>query len=193
MDHGSLLDRARAGSGSALGKLLEQLRPLIRQQAAQSLDLRWQARADQSDLAQLTLTTAANAFPAFRGETEAELIAWMKAILQQHLAAMARLHLQADKRSVGREALLPASDDSRGPADSGPTPSRMVMRGEIRAQLEAAIADLPWDQREAVRLRFLDDWSTNQIAQFLEKSERSVAGLIRRGLSRLKDVLQDLQ
>ena len=193
MDSDSLLESARAGNPSAVGKLLEQFRPLIRHQAAQSLDFRWQARADQSDLAQLTLTTAANAFPAFRGTTEAELIAWLKAILQQHLAAMARLHLQTDKRSVGREALLPAGDDSHGPADSGPTPSRMVMRGEIRTQLETAIAGLPWDQREVIRLRFLDDWSTNQIAQFLDKTERSVAGLIRRGLSKLKDVLQDLQ
>ena len=109
---------------------------------------------------------------------------------------MARFHLHADKRSVGRESLPPAGDDSQGdwqPAASGPTPSRMVMRGEVRTRLEQAIQDLPWEQREAVRLRFLDDWSTEQIAEFLGKTDRAVAGLLRRGLSRLKDVLRDLE
>lgn len=193
MESVSLLESARAGSLSALGQLLEQFRPKIRQQAVHLLDDRWQARADQSDLAQLTLTTGAHAFPAFRGTSEEELFAWLKAILQQHLAAMARWHLQTEMRSVGRESLLPADQESQGPADAGPSPSRMVIHGEVRSQLESAIADLPWDQREVIRLRYLDDWSTQQIAQFLEKSERAVAGLLRRGLSRLKHVLRDLE
>jgi len=195
MESVSLLARARAGSDSALGQLLHQLRPLVSQLAAGAMDARWQARADQSDLAQMTITTAAHAFAAFKGTTEAELIAWLQAILQQHLAAMARLHLQAEKRSVIREVDFPLSDDSQAawqPAQSGPTPSRMVSRGEVRVQIEAAIATLPLEQRDAVRLRFLDDWSTTQIAQFLGTTERAVAGLIRRGVARLRDVLGDL-
>ncbi len=58
---------------------------------------------------------------------------------------------------------------------------------------EAAIADLPFEQREAVRLRFLDEWTTTQIAQFLDTTERAVAGLLRRGIARLRDQLDDLQ
>ncbi len=191
MSQAALFDSARAGNGSALGKLLEQYRAPLRQQAQHRVDPRWQARADESDLVQLTLFTATNAFPAFRGESESELQAWLEAILQQHLAAMARLHLQAEKRSVIREAGAP-SDDSQGgwqPSATGPTPSGLVMQGEMRTQIEQALAVLPWDQREAVRLRFLHDWSTEQIAEFLDKTERAVAGLIYRGLGRLRSAL----
>jgi RNA polymerase sigma-70 factor, ECF subfamily len=195
MESLSLFERARAGSPSALGKLLEQFRPLIYQRAAQSLDERWQARADQSDLAQITLSTAAHAFVAFRGGSEPELAAWLLAILQQHALAMTRRHLLTDKRSVGRESPLPPDDSQGGwqPAQSGPTPSRLAFRGEMRTRIEDAIKALPFDQREAVRLRFLDEWSTEQIAQFLDKSKRAVAGLIRRGLSQLRGMLHDLE
>ncbi|HUQ68305.1 MAG TPA: hypothetical protein VM165_02210, partial [Planctomycetaceae bacterium] len=106
----------------------------------------------------MTLATAAHAFAAFRGENEAELAGWLQAILQQHIAAMARLHLQADKRTAGRERSLSSTGDSQGgwePAAAGPTPSRMVMRAETRVQLDAALDRLPWEQREVVRLRFL--------------------------------------
>jgi RNA polymerase sigma-70 factor (ECF subfamily) len=194
MTQSSLLESARAGSGSALGKLLEQFRPQLRRQAQHKVDARWQARADESDLVQLTLLTATNAFPAFRGGSEGELVAWLEAILQQHLAAMARIHLQTEKRSVMREAAAQPADDSQGnwqPPAAGPTPSGMVMQGEMRLEIERALEDLPWDQREAVRLRFFHEWSAGQIAQFLGKTDRAVAGLIFRGLGRLKDVLRE--
>lgn len=197
MDSAALLQNARAGSRSALGQLLAQLRPVLSRQAAQSLDARWQARADQSDLAQMTITTAAHAFAAFKGTTEAELVAWLQAILQQHIAAMARLHLQTEKRSVIREVDVPlVGGDSQAawqPTATGPTPSRLASRSETRVRIEAAIADLPFEQREAVRLRFLDEWTTTQIAQFLDTTERAVAGLLRRGIARLRDQLGDLQ
>lgn len=194
MSHESLLDSARAGHGSALGKLLEQFRPQLRQQAQHKVDARWRARADESDLVQLTFITATHAFPAFRGESEPELLAWLEAILRQHLAALARAHLISEKRSVMRESSPTPADDSQGnwqPSDGGPTPSGVAMQGEMRVRIEQALEKLPWDQREAVRLRFLHDWSADQIAQFLDKSERAVAGLIYRGLARLKDVLRE--
>jgi RNA polymerase sigma-70 factor (ECF subfamily) len=190
----NLIALARTGDQSALGCLLEQFRPLLRGQARQSLDPRLQARVDQSDLAQMTLATAANAFSAFRGGSEPELVGWLQAILQQHVAAMVRLHLQAQKRGAGREQVLAGDGDLQAgwePAARGSTPSRLLMREETRAQVDAALDQLPWEQREAVRLRFLDEWSTQQIAEFLGKTERSVAGLLWRGMSRLKEVLGD--
>lgn len=193
MDQSSLLESARAGSDSALGKLLEQFRPDLRRQAQRQVDVRWQARADESDLAQLTLLTAMHAFAAFHGTNEEELAAWLGAILNQHLAAMARQHLQTEKRSVMREAPPAAPDGSQPgwqPPAAGLSPSGMVMQDEMQHRIEQALEILPWEQREAVRLRFLHDWTTEQIAQVLNKTERAVAGLIHRGLSRLKTLLR---
>jgi RNA polymerase sigma-70 factor (ECF subfamily) len=194
MSQTPLLDSAKAGSGSALARLLEQFRPHLRERAQVRVDSRWQARADESDLVQLTLFTATHAFPAFRGDSEREMQAWLEAILQQHLAAMARFHLRTEKRSVNRETAGGPADDSHGgwqPPAVGPTPSGLVMQGEMRTQIERALDMLPWDQREAVRLRFLHEWSTEQIAEFLNRTERAVAGLLYRGLNRLKDAMRE--
>jgi RNA polymerase sigma-70 factor (ECF subfamily) len=194
MSQASLMERARAGDGCALGELLEQFRPRLRALAQGRLNPRWQARVDESDLAQLTVLTAMHAFPAFRGTSEKELAVWLEAILHQHLAAMTRTHVRTEKRSALREVSADPPADSDGDwqlAAEDPTPSGVVMQGEMREEIERALQSLSWEQREAVRLRFLHDWSVNQIAQFLDKTERSVAGLIYRGLDRLKDVLRD--
>ena len=64
---------------------------------------------------------------------------------------------------------------------------------ELRAQIDVALADLPEDQQRAVRLKFLDEWTSQEIAEVMGKTERAVAGLLRRGMSQLKDVLSGLQ
>lgn len=42
-----------------------------------------------------------------------------------------------------------------------------------------------------MRLKFIDEWTLPEIAEFLGKTERAVAGLLARGMRRLKDVLKD--
>ncbi len=197
------LTEAKAGDDSALGGLLNQFSDLLRARARESFDPRLRGRIGESDLVQMTLMTAADGFPAFRGETEAELIGWLKAILAQHMAATARWHLRTQKRAAGNEVLfqgLPTANSSNGfggesalgPA-SGPTPSRFVMQQELRDRIRSAIAELPWEQQEAVRLKFIDEWPLAEIAEFLGKTERAVAGLVARGMKRLKDRLKDVE
>lgn len=198
------LTEAKAGDDSALGGLLNQFADLLRARARESFDPRLRGRIGESDLVQMTLMTAADGFPAFRGETEAELIGWLKAILAQHMAATARWHLRTQKRAAGNEVLfqgLPTANSSNGfggesllgPAASGQTPSRFVMQQELRDRIRSAIAELPWEQQEAVRLKFIDEWPLAEIAEFLGKTERAVAGLVARGMKRLKDRLKDVE
>lgn len=191
-----LISRARDGDGPALGHLLEQFRSLLRARARISLDTRWQARGDESDLAQVTLTTASTQFAGFHGATEAELTGWLQAILQQHLAAMVRKHVATQKRTVRVEQRQPDVEHSAHAWEAVsplPSPSRIAIHQEVRQQIETALETLPWEQRETMRLRFIDDWSTAQIAEFMGKSERAVAGLLRRGMSRLKVILDGMQ
>jgi RNA polymerase sigma-70 factor (ECF subfamily) len=189
MDIPNLLLRARAGDAVALEQLLTTVRPRIRSAAEGVLSPHLGVRCDASDLAQLTLLTAATAFSAFRGGTEAEFNAWLRAILRQHLTAMHRLHVQAERRSLTREQTMDLGAAALSPAG---TPSRLLLREEQRQEIDAALEQLPWEQREAVRLRFLDEWSTAQISEFLGKSERAVAGLLWRGMSHLKTILRTL-
>jgi len=47
------------------------------------------------------------------------------------------------------------------------------------------------DQREGVRLRYLEGQSLAEIAERMQRSEEAVAGLIKRGLKTLRKHLHD--
>jgi RNA polymerase sigma-70 factor (ECF subfamily) len=53
--------------------------------------------------------------------------------------------------------------------------------------LAQAVETLPEDQREAIRLRYLEGWSLAQIAEHFDRSQVAVAGLLKRGLRGLRE------
>ena len=52
--------------------------------------------------------------------------------------------------------------------------------------MESEIEELPEDQREAIRLRYLQGWSLEQVASHFERSEGAIAGLLKRGMQSLR-------
>ena len=173
------------------GQRLERFRDYLRLLARLQLDDRLQAKLDPSDVVQQTLVKAHQALEQFRGQTDAELAAWLRRILANTMTDAARKYQNEVKRegslletlnesSAKLEAWLQAEDDS---------PSEHAVRNEQLLQLAAALGELPDDQRRAVELRYLKDVAVPDIAAQLGKTEPAVAGLLRRGLQRLRDVL----
>ena len=70
------------------------------------------------------------------------------------------------------------------------SPSGQAIRHEELFRLAEALAQLPEDQRMAVELHHLQDCSVAEVAGQLGRTEASVAGLLRRGLRRLRELLQ---
>jgi RNA polymerase sigma-70 factor (ECF subfamily) len=71
--------------------------------------------------------------------------------------------------------------------DGGLTsPSQKAIRGEDAERLSRALAALPDDQREAVRLRHLEGCALAEIAQRLGRTPAATAGLIKRGMKTLR-------
>ena len=62
------------------------------------------------------------------------------------------------------------------------------MRGEQAVRLAMLLGKLPQDQREALRLRYLEGKTLLEIAERLDRSEMAVAGLLKRGLRSLRDL-----
>jgi RNA polymerase sigma-70 factor (ECF subfamily) len=131
-------------------------------------------------------------FHTFRGTEEAELVAWLRQILQNNVANTIR-HVHADKRSIKKERSLSDTAGTGCPlgqqieADQS-SPSQGARRGEERERMELLLKDLPDDQREAVRLRHIQGWSLEQIAGHLGRSEMAVAGLLKRGLEKARQI-----
>jgi len=71
------------------------------------------------------------------------------------------------------------------------TPSQKAIRGEQANRLAQALAALPDDQREAVRLRHLEGWALAEIAVRVGRSSAATAGLIKRGMKALRRRLHE--
>lgn len=174
-----------------LGELLERYRPALLLIGRGHLGPGVSRRSSASDVVQETLVEAGQAFAQFRGASEAEFSAWIKRIHRRNLNDVIRRNL-ADVRDVRREMRLPRPDDTvsfcwHEPVAEKSTPSQAVVKGEKALRLAAIIESLPEMQREAVRLRHVEGWPVERIARELDRSVGATAGLIKRGLQRLRE------
>lgn len=188
-----LLGHARLG-GAALGVLLESFRPSLTRKAEALLAGRIPTRADAGDVVQQTFLEAHAAFGQFVGSSEPEFAAWLDVILQNNVSGLLRDHTQSQKRAVGRERSLDSQPDARAaplPPAQLTSPSQRAMRAEDVDRLVRALAGLPDDQREAVRLRHLEGWGLAAIAERFNRTPAATAGLIKRGMQALRGALQD--
>jgi RNA polymerase sigma-70 factor, ECF subfamily len=179
---------------------LERFLPLLRLQARQlHLDRRLQRRFDPSELVQETVLRAHKNLDQFHGQTEAELMKWLQTILANTLRDKIRKET-ALKCDVRRERPLEDAAITESSIwwnkfidDHQPSPSQEAERHERALRLTTAIDRLPEDQRDVVILHYLMEKPVAEIAGLLDRSEKAVAGLIYRGLRRLRELMASYQ
>jgi RNA polymerase sigma-70 factor (ECF subfamily) len=156
------------------------------------LDPRLAGRIDPSDVVQQTLLEAHARRDQFRGTSRPEWLAWLRQALANNLRDAVRAH-RADCRDVARErSLVDALDASSVRLEgmlpgAGTAPPEAAERGERAVRLAAALEDLPPAQRDALVLQHWHGWTLRQIADHLGKTPAAAAGLLKRGLSGLRD------
>jgi RNA polymerase sigma-70 factor (ECF subfamily) len=153
------------------------------------LNPRLRTLADSTDVVQQTLLRAHERIAQFRGSEEAELLAWLRAILVRQLADLARRAGQPDwERRRSLEAGLEQSSARLVSwlADEQPSPSEHVQRREQLLRLTEALARLPRDQRTALELHHLEGLTVMEVGRRMTRSAGSVAGLLHRGLKSLR-------
>lgn len=69
-------------------------------------------------------------------------------------------------------------------------PLRSVMDGELRVALQAALAELPWEQRAVWLLREVEGMAYGEIAESLGMTQDSVRGLLHRGRRNLAERME---
>jgi RNA polymerase sigma-70 factor (ECF subfamily) len=178
------------------GGWLARYRDYLRLLARLHLDPLLQGKVDPSDAVQEALLKAQQHLDQFRGTTEAEQAAWLRAILANTLAELLRRFTRQQRDVVLERSLSASLDESSGRleawlADGSSSPSDQVARQELLARLAAALEALPADQRTVVELRYLHGLPIAAIEQATGRSNASVAGLLRRGLDRLRELLRD--
>ena len=184
------------GTAEVRGGHWEQYRDYLRLLARLELDPRLRSKLDPSDLVQETLAKAHAGQAEFRGTTDAERAAWLRAILANTMTSAAR-RFGAEARWVGRERSLEAAMDESSArleaflAGGRSSPSAQAVRQEQLLRLARALAELPDDQRAAVELKHLKGCPLDEVGRRLGRTKASVAGLLFRGLRRLRDLLGD--
>src|SRR5262249_7601934 len=162
------------------------------------LDQRLQRRFGASDLAQKTMLNAHVKKGECRAPTDAGRIKWLHTILLNQLRDQID-HEEAAGRNFKLEQALPevvaesSSRIDRWLADNQSSPSEQAVRHEQELRLAAALAQLPEDQGDVVILHWLMKASVTDIASQMKRSEKAVAGLLRRGMQKLGEILQDNQ
>ncbi|MGI9457107.1 MAG: sigma-70 family RNA polymerase sigma factor [Aeoliella sp.] len=190
--------RAREGSQGALGALLDMQRLYVKLLARMQLGQRLQGRVDPSDLVQATFLRAHGGFGEFRGESEADLMVWLRRILARTLADQLRHHHGAAKRDARREqnldAALGRSSEQLQLAivAHGLSPSGHAQRREQAVLVADALEQLPEHYREVIVLRNLRDLSFPEVAQQMGRTVDSVKQMWPRALARLRQQLVEI-
>jgi len=187
-----LIQRVCSGDRDALGELLEQYRPYLRILAQREVD-GLGARIDASDLVQQTCLSAVRNVADFDGSDEAQFIAWLRLIHQRNIRDTIRNNIYSKKRAVDREAPMAGDQavEQNLVSNRQTSPSQRAMRGENAVRLAKSLGKIPEDQREAVRLRYLEGYSVAQIAEAMDRTETAVGGLLKRGLKTLRRYLKE--
>jgi RNA polymerase sigma-70 factor (ECF subfamily) len=177
---------------SSTGRSVDRYREYLHLLARLQLHGELRGQVDPSDVVQEALIKAHQKMDQFRGQNEAELAAWLRRILantlidalrknQRQAAVLKTLEAELDQSSARLEAWLAQQS----------SPSELIIRQEQLFRLAEALAALPEDQRTAVELHYLREAPLAEIAAAMQRSEPSVAGLLRRGLEKLRGLLQE--
>ena len=182
MDH-LAVDRVRA---------VEMLRPYLCVLARMHLDRRLWAKLDPEDLVQTTFQEALEHWDQFLGDGRLELKGWLRQMLLHNLWDALR-QFQQQKRDVTLEQPLDRSSSRLmlSLATEQSTPSQRAVKNEQLQQLAEALLLLTEDQQEAVILHHLHSMKLADVATQLGRSLEATAGLVHRGLKKLKKLLNE--
>jgi RNA polymerase sigma-70 factor, ECF subfamily len=194
-DVSHLLQSARGGDESALPRVLELYRNYLRLLAELQLGRQLQSKVSPSDVVQDACLAAIQGFDQFRGQTEAELLAWLRQILASQLAALAR-RFSTQKRLLQLERRLQADHDASSRAlqadlaAAGSSPSEQAIKREQAVLLADALAQLSEDYRQVIIARHIHGRPFAEVAEEMNRTEAAVKHLWTRAIARLRDVLE---
>jgi RNA polymerase sigma-70 factor (ECF subfamily) len=192
-DAAQWLSAARAGDAQALGQVLQNCWDYLLLIAREELDPKLRAKTGASDLVQDTFLEAQRDFAQFHGDTEDELLAWLRRLLRNNMANCWR-HYRAKKRpdlhevplSNGSSSLPPGTQ----PAAATESPSHEAIHNEQLAALHRALARLPEDYQRVLHLRYEKELPFEEIGQLMGRTANAAQKLWARAVECLQQEME---
>lgn len=182
-----LLDAARSGCSESVSELLTHSRDYLLLIANADLEIDLHRKVGASDIVQETLMKARNELDAFRGESWAEFVGWLRAILKNDIRQVRRSYVGTAKRELNREQSLTASQDA---ASIDKTPSVQMMADEQSMALNAAMQELPKRYYDVIRMRNWDQMKFEDIGDRIGCSGEAARKLWSRAIFALQKELR---
>ncbi len=163
--------------------------------AESQINARLRSKVDAADVVQQTLMQAYQARAQFRGATDGERAAWLRTILSNVLYGLTREYSR-QRRDVSREQSIQAIERSSLQlanllTANTSSPSAALHRHERANALAHAMLTLTSEQRQAIMLKYWQGATLAEIADQLGKSTEAVAGLIFRGMQKLRGSIRE--
>jgi RNA polymerase sigma-70 factor, ECF subfamily len=196
LDTEQLLDRAGRGDSAARQQLLSRHQDRLRRMVALRLDRRLAARVDPSDIVQESLAEAHQHLSEYLRDRPLPFYAWLRQFAWERVAKQYERHVRAQRRSVTREEAPPLPDESVAQLahrliGSATSPSRHMIREELRERVRIALGCLKPHDREMLVLRYLEGLNNAEAAAVLGLAENTAGMRHLRALERLRALLGD--
>ncbi|MHC5112377.1 MAG: RNA polymerase sigma factor [Planctomycetota bacterium] len=189
------VNRAIAGDAIALKLLLTAVHIQLRDRLSRKIPASMRSLIDPEDVLQEVHVEVFKRIESFEPQGEGSFERWVSTIAITRLRNLIKRY-RALKRGGDRHAVDPGGklgDSSVALFDmisgTGGTPSRSVARGEAVTAIQIALAGMPEHYCQAIQLVHLEGKSVRDAAQRMNKTERAIHGLLRRGLALLQERL----
>ncbi len=183
-DH-RLVRRMLAGDQRAFNEFVDEFLPKLYRYGLQRLG----NHQDVEDVVQVVLATATRRIETFRGEST--LLTWLVQICRHEISR----HLKAAKKT---DMMQPFLDDDllRSVVESleigvEDNPETVVRRSELVGLIQCALDQLPEHYAQALEMKYVDGFSSREIAERLTMGDVAVQSLLARARRAFREVCSE--
>ena len=194
-DSEHLVQRIREKDSDALVGFIGQNRGALLAFVHRQLGTRLQRKVEPDDILQELTMDAVRSLPDV-DLSERNPFSWLCQMAERRIIDAHRRFFGTQKRNASREVQLGTPGEHSQPAlinllvNSITTPSQAFSRNARELKLLAALDTLPDEQRNALRMRYVESLPSKGIAQRLGKSDGAVRVMLTRSLKRLQSLLE---
>jgi RNA polymerase sigma-70 factor, ECF subfamily len=181
-----MLKRLHDGDRAAMAELYDRYFDRVYSLVFNQVD---RNREVAEDIVQDTFLAALKSAKGFKGRSSA--YTWLCSIAYHKVADHYRRQSRERKRMVSGVD-VDTVDASENPGTQ-PQPDSMIESAETRQVVNEALAKLPWDYRHVLILKYVEEMSVQEISQIMDRSPKSIEGLLTRSRKALQTQLEGLR
>jgi len=192
-DNQALIERIRKGDENAMAEFIQKTRPQLTAFVARKLGATLQRKIEADDIIQEVSHIACNSLAEMELD-DRDPFSWLCQIAERRVIDAGR-HFNAKKRDASRETPASAAGNDGGGdlfdfiRASFTTPSQAFSRNVREEKLTQALAELSQTQQDVLRMRYVENLPSKQIAEKVGKSDASVRVMLTRSLKKLEQIL----